>query len=445
MDRSFVHSRRSFVKLGASAAAFSTLAGLVPETSARAVPPSLDAQNPWLGLKMGIATYTLSKLKLDAAIEAIRRVDLHYASIKDAHLSLKSPTEERQAVARKFREAGITPLSCGNITPGDKEEAIRAVFEYARDAGIPTIVCSPTKTSIATYDKLVKEFDIKVAIHNHGPEDKLWPSPFDAWEAVQSYDPRVGLCIDVGHTARTGVDPIDAIRKCAPRLHDLHIKDIAAPSGSSKPVELGRGVLDLRGILQALLDIKYAGLVGLEFEKNLGDPVPGMAESIGYLKGVLSGMKALIEAAWRGLEGRAPHSTFEAEARKIGDLSPRPGPVDDPPPIAGNLSQWIIRPTTSRALACRSPPRSCIGCISPATCSAPIETSCSGSWSRRETGRRRSSSGSTSTWPGPDPTSFPSSARSPGPTRVGSSWRATSRSRPGARGSRMTSTSWSGC
>jgi inosose dehydratase len=289
MDRSFAHSRRSFVKLGASAAALSTLGGFASSTFASAA--LSEAGDPWLGLKMGIATYSFSKLKLDAAIEGIKRVDLHYASIKDAHLSLKSTTDERKAVAKKFKDAGITLLSCGNISPGNDESNIRNVFEYARDAGIPTIVCSPTKASLPTLEKFVKEFDVKIAIHNHGPEDKIWPSPFDAWEGVQSFDERMGLCIDVGHTARCGVDPIAAIRKCASRLHDLHIKDIAVASGSSKPVELGRGVLDLHGILQALLDVKYAGHVGLEFEKNLNDPIPGTCESIGYLKGVLSGMK----------------------------------------------------------------------------------------------------------------------------------------------------------
>ena len=290
MDRSFAHSRRGFLRLGASAAALSTLSGSASLAAPLAAPaPTPD---PWLGLKMGIATYSFSKLKLDAAIEGIKRVDLHYCSIKDAHLSLKSTKEERQAVARKFKDAGITPLSCGNISPGKDETSIREKFEYARDAGIPTIVCSPDKATLPILDKMVKEFDIKVAIHNHGPEDKVWPSPFTAWDAISPFDPRVGLCIDVGHTARTGTDPIDAIRKCAGRLHDVHIKDIANPTGGSKPVELGRGVLDLRGILQALLDIKFEGHLGLEFEKNLNDPIPGTSESIGYLKGVLSSMKA---------------------------------------------------------------------------------------------------------------------------------------------------------
>ena len=294
MDRSFAHSRRGFLRLGASAAAISSLSGWNSPAMAQRDLLVVPARDPWLGLKMGIATYTFSKLKTEAAIEGIKRVDLHYCSIKDAHLPLKSTKAEREAGARKFRDAGIIPLSCGNIAPGKDEASIREKFEYARDAGIPTIVCSPDKATMPILDKLVKEYDVKLAIHNHGPEDKSWPSPYDVWEGVQSFDPRIGLCIDVGHTARTGVDPVEAIRKCASRLHDIHIKDISdATAGSkSKPVELGRGVLDLKGILQALLDVKFAGHLGLEFEKNLNDPIPGTCESIGYLKGVLSGMKA---------------------------------------------------------------------------------------------------------------------------------------------------------
>ncbi len=285
-------SRRNLFKLGASAFAVAGVSGLAASAQAQGRDLLAPAdRDPWLGLKMGVATYTLSKLPLDAAVAALKRVDVHYASVKDAHLSLKSTADQRKAVAKKFQEAGVTLMSCGNISPGDKEESIRNMFEYARDAGIPTIVCTPPKATLSTLDRFVKEFDIKIAIHNHGPEDKTWPSPIGVWEAVQPFDERIGLCIDVGHTARAGVDPVEAIRKCAPRLHDLHMKDIAAITKKSQPIELGRGVLDLKGILQALLDINYMGLVGLEFEKNMNDPVPGMAESIGYLKGVMTGLK----------------------------------------------------------------------------------------------------------------------------------------------------------
>jgi len=284
-------SRRNFVRLGVSAAALSPLAGLGAQAHAADPGSSGRGGDPWRGLKVGIASYSLSKLPLDAAIEAIRRVGVNYVSIKDAHLPLKSSAAQRKEVARKFLDAGITPLSCGNITMSDDESEIRNVFEYARDAGIPTIVCKPTRESLPLLDKMVKEFSIRLAIHNHGPEDKVWPSPYDPWEAVQSFDERIGLCIDVGHTARCGVDPAEAIRKCAARLYDVHLKDLSAIEVKSRPCEVGRGVLDIRGILQALLDVKFARLVGLEYEKDMNDPLPGIAESIGYERGVLSGMK----------------------------------------------------------------------------------------------------------------------------------------------------------
>ena len=104
----------------------------------------------------------------------------------------------------------------------------RAMAARALDAGIPTIVCKPTHAALPVLDRMVKEFGLKLAIHNHGPEDKVWPSPLEVWQAIQPLDERIGVCIDVGHTARCGVDPVQAIRRCAPRLYDVHIKDLAS-------------------------------------------------------------------------------------------------------------------------------------------------------------------------------------------------------------------------
>ena len=138
---------------------------------------------------------------------------------------------------------------------------------------------------------MVKEFDIKLAIHNHGPEDKgFFPSPYDVMRAVEKFDQRIGLCIDVGHTARAGVDPAESILKCHERLYDLHMKDISALGNKNTPIEGGRGILDSKSILAALLKINYQGLVGFEYEKDAKDPVPGLAESVGYIKGLLAAM-----------------------------------------------------------------------------------------------------------------------------------------------------------
>ncbi len=287
MDRRPLVTRRSFVGLAASATAFLPLGGR--GSSARAQ-SSGSSGSPWLGLKVGLASYSFSKLPLDAAIKGIRRVGVNYVSIKDAHLPLKSTAAERKAVVQKFRDAGITPLSCGVIGLSGDESQLRNAFEYARDADIPTIVCKPTHESLPVLDRLVKEFDLKLAIHNHGPEDKVWPSPLDVWAVIQKYDERIGVCVDVGHTARCGVDPAQALRTCSGRLYDVHFKDLANKGPKSAAIEVGRGVLDVRGMLKALLDIGYSHLVGLEHEKDMADPIPGAAESFGYIRGTLASM-----------------------------------------------------------------------------------------------------------------------------------------------------------
>jgi len=278
-------SRRALI---ASAVA----AGATPAFDLRSIAAPRAAEgDAWLGLKVGVATYTLRKLPLDAAIKAVQRVGVRYVSIKDVHMARKTTAEERRAVIRKFSDAGITPLSCGNVGMENSEADIRDAFQYARDAGLPTMVCAPHPDSLPILDRMVKEFDIRLAIHNHGPEDKRFPSPYDVWKAVQKYDARIGLCIDVGHTARAGVDPAEAIVKCKARLYDIHMKDIGNTGPKGPNVEVGRGVLDIKGICKALLDIKYANQVAFEYEKDPDDPLAGLAESVGYVRGILAGMR----------------------------------------------------------------------------------------------------------------------------------------------------------
>jgi sugar phosphate isomerase/epimerase len=290
MNNSILSSRRSVLKagLGTAIAALPLSALAAREESSESGAPA-DA---WHGLKAGLATYSFRKLPLDACIKGMHRVDLHYCSIKDAHLALNSTTDQRKEVSKKFRDAGITPLSCGNITIKDEATA-RQAFEYARDIGVPAIVCAPDPSTLPMLDKMIKDFDIKLAIHNHGPEAPHFKSPPEVWKAIADVDPRIGLCIDVGHTARAGVDPVESIRSFKSRLYDLHFKDVSSPNGKSarSEVEVGRGVLDVPGMLRALLDINYAHHVGFEHEKDPADPIPGVAESVGYSKGVLREMK----------------------------------------------------------------------------------------------------------------------------------------------------------
>ncbi len=255
--------------------------------AAAGLPSALRAEggsDPWHGLKLGVASYSFRKFTLDQAIAMTVELGLKYISLKDVHLSLKSTKEERQEARKKIEAAGLTFISAGVIGMPNKEDVIRNAFEYARDAGFPTIVCAPAKEALDTVEKMVKEFDIRIAIHNHGPTDKVFPSPLDVLAAVEHRDPRCGLCIDVGHTVRIGDDAVADIQKCASRLFDFHLKDVNLARPVGKPVVIGTGVINIPGVLKALVDAKFSGHLGIEFEINDSDPLPGMKESVDYLR-----------------------------------------------------------------------------------------------------------------------------------------------------------------
>jgi sugar phosphate isomerase/epimerase len=279
-------SRRELIKTGLLTTIFAS--GLrLPHGLAATIS---DTPDPFRGLKVGITSYSVRKLGFDDAVKATRRIGVRYISLKDFHLPLKSTPEERREVARKLKEAGLILLGCGVVTMKNDEAEIRHAFEYAKDAGIATIVANPDPASLGILDRMVKEYNIRIAIHNHGPEDKRYPTPDVVATAIEGHDQRIGFCIDIGHTARAGVDPAAAIRKHARRLYEIHFKDVDRAVAEGKTVECGRGVIDLPAVLRALRDVKFQYHVALEYEKDADDPVPGMAESIGYIRGVLTTM-----------------------------------------------------------------------------------------------------------------------------------------------------------
>ena len=242
---------------------------------------------PFRGLKVGLASYSTRKLTLDRTLEALMSMGIRYISLKDMHLPLTSTPKERLAVKKKVEGAGIQILGCGVITLKNDEADIRRALEYARDIGSPTAVVAPDPSALAALDRVVKDFDIRVAIHNHGPEDKKFPSPLGVFDAVQGLDKRIGCCVDIGHTFRLGLDPAAALRKCAPRLYDIHIKDLDDFRPEPRNVPMGAGVVDLVAVLKTLVELRYAHHVALEYEAESENPIPGMAASFGYMRGVL--------------------------------------------------------------------------------------------------------------------------------------------------------------
>ncbi|MHC4624676.1 MAG: sugar phosphate isomerase/epimerase family protein [Planctomycetota bacterium] len=237
--------------------------------------------------KLGLASYTFRKFKLVEVLTFAQRLDLKHICLKSVHLPLDSTTAQIDEVAAKVKKAGLRLYGGGVIYMKSEREVSRA-FTYAKRAGMTTIVGVPKHNLLGFVDKKVQEYDIKVAIHNHGPGDKLYPTPGSAYERIKRLDRRVGLCIDVGHTKRVGVDPAAEAEEYADRLLDVHIKDVSAATAKGKTVEIGRGVIDIPKFMTTLPKIEYAGVVSFEYEKDSRDPLPGLAESVGYVRGVLA-------------------------------------------------------------------------------------------------------------------------------------------------------------
>ena len=208
-------------------------------------------------------------------------------TFKDVHIPRTDPPETTRALSAKIKAAGITIMGGGTITwRENKEDEIRKDFEYAKNGGFPLIVASPAPETLDTVEKLAKEYDIKVAIHNHGPEDKWYPAPSDVLAKVAKRDPRMGLCMDIGHSTRANADIVKAVSEAGPRLLDMHAKDLANATQRDSQVEVGRGILPIAALFRALVAAKYTGHVNLEYEIKESDPFAGMTESLAYLRGV---------------------------------------------------------------------------------------------------------------------------------------------------------------
>jgi inosose dehydratase len=277
-------TRKNFMKV----AGLGLAAGLLPGSTANLMAQTSPAKPQPVGASfpLGLASYTLHKFPLDETLKIVKRVGLTHIALKDFHLPLDSTQEQINAVVAKVKAAGLNLYGAGVIYMKSEEEVKRA-FNYAKMAGIKTIIGVPNPELLPLVDKLVKEHNIQLAIHNHGPGDKIYPSPDTVYERIKNYDKRIGLCIDIGHTQRIGQDPSKMALKYADRLYDIHIKDVTGNTEKDTPLEIGRGVIDIPQFLKTLIKIKYQGVLAMEYEKDMTDPVPGLAESIGYTRGVL--------------------------------------------------------------------------------------------------------------------------------------------------------------
>jgi len=293
--------RRSFLSAAAATVAGAAIGvGAAPGRAGASSPVDLfDVSEPAPPheIKLGVASYSLREFPLDKALEMIKTLRTPYVNFKAVdsatakHIPYDKSPAELAEIRKHIEDEGFKIVGGGTITfDQDTDEGVEKYFAYAKNAGMPTIVCTGKPEVLPRVEKFAKQYDILIAIHNHGPEDKNFPSPYDVLKHVKGMDPHMGLCIDCGHTVRTGTDVVKAILDAGPRLHDMHIKDLADLSARDSQVAVGEGKLPIPGIFRALQTIKYPYYVNLEYEINPKDPLPGMQVSFAYMRGVLAGL-----------------------------------------------------------------------------------------------------------------------------------------------------------
>jgi sugar phosphate isomerase/epimerase len=284
------HDRRTFLRLAAAGALGAPLA------RALGAPPA-DAPAP-PAVRLGVASYSLRQFPLARALDMARALGTPGINLKSVHLPYEATDDEAAAARRRVEAAGLRLVGGGTVTfEADTDAAVERYFAYARRAGMPLLVATCAPGVVPRVAKFAARYDVRVALHNHGPEDPHFPSPYDVLRAVRGVDPRVGLCVDVGHAARAGVDVVRAVADAGPRLLDMHAKDLRDLEVKESQCVVGEGRLPFPDIFRQLERMRYAGYVNLEYEIDADDPLPGMQRSVAYMRGVLAGLTPPRRAA----------------------------------------------------------------------------------------------------------------------------------------------------
>ena len=280
--------RRGFLKTAVAGVAGAALGRPVAALAAPLpVPPAPAAD----ALKLGVASYSLRKFPRDKAIEMVKALHTPFINIKSFHLPYELSPAEAEAAAREFEKEGLKIVGGGTITfEKDTDEEVRKYFEYAKHAHMPLMVVTGPPEVWPRVERFAKQYNIKVAIHNHGPEDKRYPAPADALKYIRNMDRRMGLCVDVGHTVRTGTDVVKAIADAGPRVLDMHVKDLRDLSDKDSQCIVGEGKMPIAEIFRQLRAMNYQGYVNLEYEIDQNAPLPGMKQSFAHMRGVLAGL-----------------------------------------------------------------------------------------------------------------------------------------------------------
>lgn len=235
---------------------------------------------------LGVAGYSMREFSVDETLQWLGLWGLRSWAIKDVHLPISSSHETIATLQAKCLNAGVRIYAAGVIYMKTAAEVTNA-FAYAQRLGIDLIVGVPEVGLLPAVEKAVQASGIRLAIHNHGPDMGLFPTPQSVYDQIKGLDSRIGLCMDIGHTQRCGLDPSDSLEKYADRIFDMHIKDVDRASAEGKTVPLGHGVIDIHRLVRTMRKVRFAGVCGLEYESTREATLAGMAETAGYLRGVL--------------------------------------------------------------------------------------------------------------------------------------------------------------
>ena len=240
--------------------------------------------------KLGMAGYTFLKIDLDKALEIMERVDVHYLCIKDFYLPLNSTENQIAMFKDRLKTKNVIGYAVGPIYMKSEEEISHA-FEYAKKVGVNLIIGVPEIELLPIVEKKVKEYGIRYAIHLHGPDIKIFADADEVWNHVKNLDSRIGMCLDIGHDTRNGKDPVQDLNKYHSRVFDIHLKDVTGNSKLGYSLEIGRGIINFSLFVKMLRKVGYKGVCSLEHEKDMSDPYMGIAESVGYFRGVIEATK----------------------------------------------------------------------------------------------------------------------------------------------------------
>jgi inosose dehydratase len=271
--------RRKFLKATGLGILASAIPGTIPAKSLSV--EKISAHD----IKLGIASYSFRNFPIEKALDMTLRCGIHRISFKSMHLELNSDEATIKKAVALCNEKGIK-LYGGGVIYMKSQDQVDQAFEYARMAEMEMIIGVPNHDLLDYVEEKVKKYDIKLAIHNHGPGDEVYPSAKSAYDLIKNRDSRMGLCIDIGHTKRIGRDPEQDLKDFFSRVFDIHIKDVTKATAEGTTCTIGHGVINFVSFLKSAIKLGYQGTMALEYESEGNDPLPAMMESFGYIRGV---------------------------------------------------------------------------------------------------------------------------------------------------------------